>query len=1008
MAGIKIHQYPLERFTFGDDDYYDIDYWDGAGYQTAKIKGSVLKAALAANLFTDDLTLSASRNHNLNSQQFKMRNGALQFGEVGAGLISSFLVESSNFDVRTANPLGDHTSLNIGGSGGTIQNISAGGSNIGKIQITGPTLSGVFTSGGVGPVVSANPSLYSVVNEDPGTGDKTTILQTHTDITQLSEDATRSTRIYQTKDILQIANFLSVGGGDQITLRWDNTLNNLVIEDNRTTKTGIEYYADYSGSFTARSLVDKGYVDANAGASELNDLTDVNTGLPVSPTEADDGKLLFYDFDAGEWITDDSVTHGTVIINGKKSTAGTIAKGTPVYLVGFDADLHTVEVADASSSATMPIIGLAAESMDDTNSKHITTFGKLTGVDTTATSALNPNGETWAVNDALYMSTTAGGFTKVRPTGGTTEIQRVAKVLKVDAAGGQLFVFNTARTAGLPNLGTDKLWIGDANGIPQEVDKSTIGASIYTQDDTIGSGRVATLTDSLTFDGGNLIKKGSDTSVATSNFKLIDSAGADLWDWRNNGDVHLGKTSTLYTVGNNLLTFDFTSNGSTGAFSILSKNILPPTYLDPYIKVNEYGGIKVLSNQTASGAYEAIDCITGSRFFNVGVRYNTSTNLWDAAGIKIGAVSVNDYVYYNEGKFQFFANSTELHEIDHRAINNNVHFFKGGAGKFLVDTTNNIILGGSAIVGTEKISLQGRTLVQGTDTLSTSTAFEIYDGDTVPSQLLSIRNNGKFILDTSKAYDAEPFLVQGIPFGGTGTKPYLKVKGYGEVEVLGRLTDLFTVKNGLGNPILDVNDGGVNINGTTTITSSYFQVKTTSRAMDFYTSAGGSLAHDIQTGIGFPDKVRFNILGSTRQFIVGGSAIIGSETISLQGSTLINGTLDMNNNRITKTIVNPTVQETTSTATLTINANQENTGVLTAQAVALTVANPTGTAVQGQKLVYRIKDNGTGRAITWGANFRAIGVTLPTTTTASKLLYVGCIYNTTDSKWDVIAVNEEA
>ena len=120
------------------------------------------------------------------------------------------------------------------------------------------------------------------------------------------------------------------------------------------------------------------------------------------------------------------------------------------------------------------------------------------------------------------------------------------------------------------------------------------------------------------------------------------------------------------------------------------------------------------------------------------------------------------------------------------------------------------------------------------------------------------------------------------------------------------------------------------------------------------------------------------------------------------------GNLIGSGKRITNTIVNPTVQETTSTATFTINADEQNTGVLTAQAAALTVANPTGTSVQGQKLVYRIKDDGTARAITWGADFRVIGVTLPTTTTANKLIYVGCIYNTTDSKWDVIAVNEEA
>lgn len=46
MAGIRIHQYPLERTSIGDEDYYDIDYWTGSSYQTAKIKGSTLKNVL--------------------------------------------------------------------------------------------------------------------------------------------------------------------------------------------------------------------------------------------------------------------------------------------------------------------------------------------------------------------------------------------------------------------------------------------------------------------------------------------------------------------------------------------------------------------------------------------------------------------------------------------------------------------------------------------------------------------------------------------------------------------------------------------------------------------------------------------------------------------------------------------------------------------------------------------------------------------------------------------------
>lgn len=44
------------------------------------------------------------------------------------------------------------------------------------------------------------------------------------------------------------------------------TTNGWKILDNRTTKVGIQYSADYSAGFTSRSLVDKAYVDAVAGA----------------------------------------------------------------------------------------------------------------------------------------------------------------------------------------------------------------------------------------------------------------------------------------------------------------------------------------------------------------------------------------------------------------------------------------------------------------------------------------------------------------------------------------------------------------------------------------------------------------------------------------------------------------------------------------------------------------------------------------------------------------------
>ena len=107
-------------------------------------------------------------------------------------------------------------------------------------------------------------------------------------------------------------------------------------------------------------------------------------------------------------------------------------------------------------------------------------------------------------------------------------------------------------------------------------------------------------------------------------------------------------------------------------------------------------------------------------------------------------------------------------------------------------------------------------------------------------------------------------------------------------------------------------------------------------------------------------------------------------------------------------ILNPRVQSVTSSATVTADADANDLVVITAQAAGLTLANPTGTPVQGQPLMIRIKDNGTSRSISYGTQFRALGVTLPTATTISKTTYLGCVYNSTDTKWDVVGVNTEA
>lgn len=80
---------------------------------------------------------------------------------------------------------------------------------------------------------------------------------------------------------------------------------------------------------------------------------------------------------------------------------------------------------------------------------------------------------------------------------------------------------------------------------------------------------------------------------------------------------------------------------------------------------------------------------------------------------------------------------------------------------------------------------------------------------------------------------------------------------------------------------------------------------------------------------------------------------------------------------------------------------------VTAQAGALKLNNPGGTPLGGQKLIVRIKDNGTARALTYDTQFRAMGNALPSTTIVNKTVYMGFIFNATDTKWDLVALSQE-
>jgi hypothetical protein len=111
---------------------------------------------------------------------------------------------------------------------------------------------------------------------------------------------------------------------------------------------------------------------------------------------------------------------------------------------------------------------------------------------------------------------------------------------------------------------------------------------------------------------------------------------------------------------------------------------------------------------------------------------------------------------------------------------------------------------------------------------------------------------------------------------------------------------------------------------------------------------------------------------------------------------------------LTNKRINSRVVSTASSATPTPDVSTADQYNLTALAAAATFGVPTGTPLDGQKLIIRIKDNGTARALIWNAIYRGVGASLPSTTVISKTTYVGCIYNAADTKWDAVAVATQA
>jgi hypothetical protein len=104
----------------------------------------------------------------------------------------------------------------------------------------------------------------------------------------------------------------------------------------------------------------------------------------------------------------------------------------------------------------------------------------------------------------------------------------------------------------------------------------------------------------------------------------------------------------------------------------------------------------------------------------------------------------------------------------------------------------------------------------------------------------------------------------------------------------------------------------------------------------------------------------------------------------------------------------PRVGTVASSATPSINTDDYDVYSITALATNITsmTTNLSGSPTNFQKLIIRIKDDGSAKTIAWGASFATASAPLPTTTVASATLTVHFVYDSLATTWGCVMTSD--
>jgi len=279
----------------------------------------------------------------------------------------------------------------------------------------------------------------------------------------------------------------------------------------------------------------------------------------------------------------------SVHIQVRNESGGAITIGQVVFISGYSVgqDLPLVVLADASSTSTMPALGIVADTSIANNANgQVTITGRLAGINTSA----------FSVGDTIYVSETPGALT-TRPTGSTVEVQNMGLVLRSHASLGVIEVASMERSNDIPNSQSDAIFqISDDGDITKALDFQLSGAT---------TGTIMTIVSSQTVARSLTLPDATDTLMGKATTDVMTNKSYDLG---GTGNVLTGSVAEFNTAlqSDTFMTFAST-NVVTGAVQITAGTMRIPLSTTPTMAVDGDFAIDTLVTDFSHGIMKYFD-----------------------------------------------------------------------------------------------------------------------------------------------------------------------------------------------------------------------------------------------------------------------------------------------------------------------------------------------------------------------------------------------------------------